>query len=504
MPDSSIDASRPDPDTLDNPGFSTAGERVAPLSSFSTLRQLVRATPLTVPPSASVRETLLKLDTAHTDAIVVVDEASRVALGIVTLRDVLRRIAIEAGDLEAPIAVIMTGGLITLPADATAHQASVIMVRRGVRHLVLTEVDGSYFNVVSQADLYAQPGARAEELVTAIIAARDVATLATLAVGVRRLATRLLAERVGSEAICQSISALNDLLTLQVIELTAGRFELPYVPWCWLVFGSEGRLEQTLASDQDNGLIFVAASEDEAASLRQAFLPFARAVNEALDACGFPLCNGNIMASNPAWCLSLDEWKSAFGEWMSNAQPEALLNSTIFFDFRALYGQDSLASELREWLLARASSYPIFMRALVENSMNWQSPLNWWQGFRYDGHKDFPHTIDLKKHGARPFVDAARIQALARGVPDTNTVERLRAASGVIGVPAHETAALVDAFYHIQRLRLEHQVAGSANEDPNRVNPDLLHALDRLILKESLKQAHSLQKRLAMEYGITT
>ena len=90
MPDSSIDASRPDPDTLDNPGFSTAGERVAPLSSFSTLRQLVRATPLPVPPSASVRETLLKLDTAHTDAIVVVDEASRVALGIVTLRDVLR------------------------------------------------------------------------------------------------------------------------------------------------------------------------------------------------------------------------------------------------------------------------------------------------------------------------------------------------------------------------------------------------------------------------------
>ena len=179
-----------------------------------------------------------------------------------------------------------------------------------------------------------------------------------------------------------------------------------------------------------------------------------------------------------------------------------MLNSTIFFDFRALYGQDSLASELREWLLAETTSYPFFLRGLAENTMKWRSPLNWWQGFRYDRNKEFPHTIDLKTLGARPFVDAARIQALAKGVPDTNTVERLRAADSMIGIPPHETAALVDAFYHIQRLRLEHQVAGGANKDPNRVNPDLLHALDRLILKESLKQARSLQRRLAMDYGI--
>jgi len=485
------------------PDSSTSSRsRVAPLSPYATLRQLVRGAPLTVPQSASVRETLLKLDSAHLDAIVVMDEASHVALGIVTLRDVLHRIAIEAGDLEAPIAVFMTGGLITLPADATAHQASVIMVRRGVRHLVLTEADGRYFNVVSQADLYAQPGARAAELVAAILAAKDIATLSTLAAGVRSFASQLLAERVGAEAICQRISALNDLLTLQVIELTAGRFELPYVPWCWLVFGSEGRLEQTLATDQDNGLIFAASSAEEAGRLREAFLPFARAVNEALDACGFPLCKGNIMASNPAWCLSLEEWQSAFGEWMSSGQPEAVLNSTIFFDFRALYGQDSLAGELREWLLARAHAYPIFLRALVDNTINWESPLNWWQGFRYDGNKEFPHTIDLKLHGSRPFVDAARIYALAKGLPDTNTVERLRAAAGTIGMPAHETAALVDAFYHIQRLRLEQQVASHGGAAPNRVDPDRLHELDRYILKESLKQARSLQQRLAIDYRV--
>lgn len=484
------------------------------LSPYTALRHLCRAAPLCVPPSLSIREALLRLDAARADALVVVDAQSRVALGIVTLRDVLRRIAIEGGDLDAPIAVVMTGGLITLPADATAHQASVVMVRRGVRHLVLTESDGSCFNLVSQADLYALPGAGAADLVAQILAARDLATLAGLAAEVRRYAALLLAERVGAEALCQRISSLNDLLTLQVIELTAAVHELPYVPWCWLVFGSEGRLEQTLATDQDNGLLFAAQSAAEAGELRRTFLPFAGAVNDALDACGFPLCRGQIMAGNPAWCLSLDEWRAAFGDWMQEAQPVALLNATIFFDFRVLYGQESLAGELRDWLLERAPNHPIFLRALVANTLNWPSPLNWWQGFRYDGKTPFAHTIDLKLHGARPFVDAARIYALAAGVAPTNTVERLRAAADHAGLQIGETAALVDAFHHIQRLRLENQIGGGGSggngldgvdetsQAPNRVNPDQLHRLDRYILKESLKQARRLQQRLLRDYPL--
>ena len=483
------------------PGKSMAA-RAATVTPYTTLRHLVSTAPISIAPSVSVREMLKMLDTAHTDAVVVVDPARQVPLGIITLRDVLHRIAIESGDLDAPVAAIMTSGLITLSADATAHQASVVMVRRGVRHLVLTEADGRYFNVVSQADLYALPVARVTTLVNAILAASELKTLIALADEIRTLARQLLLERVGAEAICQRISALNDLLTLQVIELTAGNFDLPYVPWCWLVFGSEGRLEQTLSTDQDNGLIFAASSSEEADALRADFLPFARAVNQALDACGFPLCTGNIMAGNPAWCLSLDEWQQAFGHWMQSAEPEALLNSTIFFDFRVLYGQESLAGDLRDWLLHRSPQYPIFLRALVDNTMNWTSPLNWMQGFRYDGNKDFPHTIDLKIHGARPFVDVARIYALAKGVPDTNTVERLRVVAIEIGMPLHETAALIDAFQHIQRLRLEQQASQSAA--PNRVNPDRLHALDRHILKESLKQARSLQQRLARDYAVSS
>jgi CBS domain-containing protein len=243
------------------PDSSTEQARsVAPFSPYVALRHLVRGQPLTVGPGASVRETLLLLDRMRADAVVVLDEGSRMPLGIITLQDVVRRIAIESGDLQAPIATVMTSGLITVPADGSAHQASVVMVRRGVRHLVLTEADGSYFNLVSQADLYALPGAQNTELVTSILAARDLDTLVGLAGEIRSFVARLVAERVSSDALCHRLSSLNDLLTLQVIELVAGQFDLPYVQWCWLVFGSEGRLEQTLATDQDNGLIFAADS----------------------------------------------------------------------------------------------------------------------------------------------------------------------------------------------------------------------------------------------------
>ena len=479
---------------------SSTEPRAAPFTPYVALRHLVRAQPLTVEPAASVREILLLLDRTRADAVVVVDGGSRVPLGIVTLQDVLRRIAIETCDLQAPVATVMTAGLITMPVDSTAHQASVVMVRRGVRHLVLTEADGSYFNLVSQTDLYTLPGAQNADLVRSILAARELATLVALAAEIRAFVARLVAERVSADALCHRISSLNDLLSLQVIELVAGQFDLPYVPWCWLVFGSEGRLEQTLATDQDNGLIFVAESDEEAATLREAFLPFARAVNEALDACGFPFCKGNIMAGNPRWCLSAAEWRRAFSTWLESPEPEALLNSSIFFDFRALYGQESLVNDLRSWLLARTPSYPIFLRAMVENTVNWTSPLSWWNGFRYERDTEFPHTIDLKKHGSRPFVDAARIYALVRQIPDTNTVERLRVTGEQGGIVASELAALIDAFHHIQRLRLEHQVIRVAGTVSNRVDPDDLHELDRLILKEAFKQVQSLQKRLIREY----
>jgi CBS domain-containing protein len=484
------------------PAFATEADAgAAPSLNLNTkLCNLPLQPPVVVGPATSLRDTLRAIDTQAADAAVIVDGATAVPLGIVTLSDALRAIVDEDCDLSGPVAGIMTGGLASLAADATVHQATVFMFRRGMRHLILTGADGRLVNVVSQGDLYGMQAVDSASLANAILATRSVADLAAQTVAVRRFAARRLAEGSGPEALCQWISALNDLVALQAIDLVEGGFELPYVPWCWLVFGSEGRLEQTLVTDQDNGIVFAAASAAEADDLRRQFLPFAQAVNQALDACGFPLCTGQVMAGNAAWCLSLDEWKQRFAGWISVPEPKALLNASIFFDFRPLYGREELGAELQDWLLRRMKGNVACLRAMAVTTLEQEPPLGWWRDFRLSGGKEFPHTLDLKGQGIRLFVDAVRIYALAHGIEHSNTVERLRGVRPALGMPVEEVAAMAAAFYQIQRLRLQNQVSAEFPDATNRINPDRLHKFDRQILKEAFRQARTLQQRLRLDY----
>jgi CBS domain-containing protein len=265
------------------------------------------------------------------------------------------------------------------------------------------------------------------------------------------------------------ISALNDALSRRVIELAAAKRALPGA-WCWLALGSEGRMEQTLITDQDNALIM----EGD----KGVFLQFADQVNRDLDACGFPLCKGDVMARNPRWCLSPAQWRALFEGWIENTQPRALLEAAIFFDFRALAGEARLAGELREAVLARTRENRAFLRAMAQAALEAKPPLGLLADFS-------AAELDLKLAGTRPFVDAARVLALAAGVAETGTAPRLHAAG---------EATAVEAFHYLQTLRLR--------SDANRVRVEELSDIDRRVLKGAFRQAAILQQRLALDYGL--
>jgi CBS domain-containing protein len=472
------------------------------LSLYSPLGAIVRRKPVTVAPEVTIGEALQTMEANRIGSVVVAEAGGTRPVGIFTLQDLLRRVALKNCDLDQPISSVMTTRLVTLRPQATAYQAALSMARRGLRHLLVVDQDDRLAGIVSQNDLFALQRVGVKEVSQEIRDAKDIASLQHSARDIRRLIDTMLKQGVGAEPLTHFISTLNDLLTLRIIELTLEEHPVPEVHWCWIALGSEGRLEQTLSTDKDNGIIFE-ASEADAESLRQRFLPFAQAVNRKLDECGFPLCKGNIMAGNPQWCLSAEEWRARFSDWIHHAQPQALLNAAIFFDFRPLYGEEALSEALREWLLARTGGSELFMRYMAQNALTCQPPLGLIRDFVYDDSKDYPHTIDLKMYGVRPFVDAARVWALARGVPHTSTAQRLRSAAERMPINREDVAAAIDAFYFIQLLRLKHQrdlegPVGAAN----RVNPDHLNELERHILKESFKQARKLQQRLAMEYRL--
>ncbi len=466
------------------------------------LRSLARRRPLIVTPAATLRETLYRISQDQEDAAVIVDDESALPLGLITLRELLHVVTFEHGDLDDPVAAHMIGAPLTIAADAPTHRAKVLMAKKGAHHLLLTERDGRLFGLVGQADLLGLRAGGAEVLIELIANARDVDAMAIAADRVRRRGAELFHAGMGVESLCQWMSGLNDLIAMRVIELIEDEFDLPAVPWCWVAFGSEGRLEQTFATDQDNGLIFVPPQADASDEVRQEFLAFAQAVNQALHHCGFERCRGNIMAGNPQWCLSADEWQSLFTDWLRVPEPEALLHGTIFFDFRPLYGTFDLVDRLRVWLLDQTPRHPRFLRALAELALGVSPPLGWAGQFTYERNLDFPHTIDLKLNGTRLFVDAARVWGLQHAVWSTNTVDRLRVAGALQQRPLGDTAAEIESLQVIQRFRIHQQLQSGDPDAANRVDPSDLNELHRLMLKEAFKQAKKLQLRLRQEYAL--
>jgi CBS domain-containing protein len=481
-----------DPNSAATPGF---GDDIP-------LRGLAGREPIVVPPSATLRDVLYRISQSREDAVVVADETTRLPLGLVTLRALLHAITLEGGGLADPVAAHMIGAPLTIAADAPPHRAKVLMAKRGADHVVLIERDGSLCGLVAQSDLLGLRAGGAKALIAAIAAARDVRTMALVADQVRRRGAELFDAAMGAEALSRWMSGLNDLITIRIIEVIEDEFDLPGVAWGWMLFGSEGRLEQTFATDQDNGLIFAPADPADTERTRAAFVPFAQAVNEALHHCGFERCRGKIMAGNPQWCLSVDEWRARFVDWLRVPDPEALLHSTIFFDFRPLYGGFELVDDLRGSLVQRVPEYPRFLRGLAESAVAVSPPLGMAGQFVYDKHRDFPRTIDLKLRGARLFVDAARVWSLGSGLWATNTAERLRGAGHAAGRSEADIAADVEAFHIIQRFRIQQQLSSRHPERVNRLDPADLSDLHRLMLKEAFRQAKKLQLRLHREFQL--
>jgi CBS domain-containing protein len=402
--------------------------------------------------------------------------------------------------LATPISAVMTPDPATLPVDAPAADALVLMARQAIHHIPLVK-EGKLAGVVSEKDIFALRRLSVEGITSAIARSEAPSHLPALALDIGDLAHSLLAQGMDAENLTAIISSLNDRLTERIIALESEPdLRLAGLRWCWMALGSEGRMEQTLATDQDNALIYEAASDAQ----RDALLAFAQRVNARLVACGFPLCRGGIMAGNPQWCLPAAGWQRQFADWIDHGSPEALLKASIFFDFRPLAGDAALAYDLRAWLTATARKNPRFLHQMAGNALRNRPPLGVVRDFVLSGDDAHPHTLDLKRNGVTPFVDAARIFALAAGSPQTNTAKRLRAAAHALKIPDQELADWNRAFHFLQLLRLRHQHAQlRAGRTPdNHLDPDTLNPLDRRILKEALRQARKVQTRLALDYDL--
>lgn len=477
-------------------------QRAAEQQSMSSpLSAIISKAPVCVAPETPIREVVETMVAGHIGSMVIVDEEQQ-PVGIFTQSDALKRILLPGLSLDRPISEVMSVRPHALSEHAHVYDAALAMAMHSVRHVLAVDGEGRLKGVVSERDLFTLQRVGLRQIRQSIEGAQDIDVLRQAGADVRQLALNMLAQGVGAEQLTQFISALNDTVTRRVIQLNLATHDLFGIEWAWLSFGSEGRDEQTFSTDQDNGIIYICPDIMNREELELRLLAFAQDVNRDLDAVGFPFCKGNIMACNPELCLTLESWEERFSRWIRVPEPKALLNATIFFDFRALYGATHLADRLRVSLLRMVKAQPVFLRMMAANALQIQPPLGKIRDFRTDLDPAHPGCIDLKTYGARIFIDAARIFALARGLHNTNTVQRIRLSSQRMGVAAEEAAAIVEGFNFIQSLRLRHQHFENEHGRPgdNFINPDQLNELDRRILKEAFRQVRKLQQRLKLDY----
>ena len=469
-----------------------------------SLAQLVKGPAFTCSPDAPLEQVLRDMHARRVGSVIVLNTEGQ-PIGIFTRTDTLGRVLLAGVSLEQPVSDVMSTPVRALDARATAADAALLMAQHTIRHVPVMQ-DGQVMGVVSERDLFALQRLSLRGIGEAILEASAPESLIPVAADIRRLAANLVAQGLRAREVTRLVSHLNDRLTQRLVDLVAEAQHLDGRQFCWLALGSEGRHEQTISTDQDNGLIFLSQGNLDAD--RPRWLAMALEVNRALDACGFPLCKGGIMASNPTWCLSMGEWQQLFARWIDSGNPQSLLGANIFFDFRALAGNARLATDLAAHLSQQVARNRRFLKQMCSNALQ-NSPPSSWAGHMLDtlmGDRDEP--LDLKMQGTLLFVDAIRIMALAEGILLPGSVDRLEALVERGRVPADEAQAWIESFEFLQLLRLRAQLAQTgeegalreASDPPNLIYPRRLSLLDRRILKESFRQARKLQQRLELDY----
>ncbi|MCO7545067.1 putative nucleotidyltransferase substrate binding domain-containing protein [Stutzerimonas nitrititolerans] len=458
--------------------------------------------PVCCAPDMPLNQAVSLMHSRNVGSVVIVDGQMH-AQGIFTLRDLRRLVGEGIADLSLPIAQVMTPSPFGLPPDATAFDAAIAMTERRIAHICVIN-KGRLCGVLSERDLFSLQRVDLVHLAQTILHADRIETLVSIRDRIRQLVDNMLAHGASSTQITHIITLLNDHTVRRVIELAIADVGDPGVPFSWLCFGSEGRSEQTLHTDQDNGILFEAQDTAEAAHIRGRLLPLAERINRDLDTCGFTLCKGNIMAGNPQLCLSRQEWRRRFSSFVRESTPENLLGSTIYFDLRVVWGPPEGCDHLREQFLEDIRDNRIFQRMMAENALRHRPPVGRFRDFVVTRKGEGKATLDLKVQGLTPFVDGARLLALSHGVGACNTLERLRQLVEQEAIDKQDGAAYEEAYHFIQQTRMQqHQQQARAGQPySNRLDPDTLNHLDRRILRESFRQAQRLQSSLAMRYQL--
>lgn len=439
--------------------------------------QLVRRPAVWLSAGATVGEAARLMRAERISSVLIRSEPP----GILTDRDLRQRVLASGRGPKTPVTEVFSQPVTTMPASLPIFEAWRAVLESGVHHLAIAG-PGGIVGVVTANDLLRSSAQGPLPMLRAVDLLTGRERLAGHARRLAEMTASLLAGGLDATAVAGFVARLDDALLRKLLGWAEAELGPAPAPYAWLLFGSEGRMEQTLLTDQDHGLVYA----DEGTGTRSWYQALADRVGRDLEAAGFPRCPGGRMASR--WLGPLSDWRRQVVESVERSPADA----AVFFDYRRAAGTLELAP--LDAALARAAKERLFVRRLAGGALDFRPPAR--LPLRESS------RVDLKLQGIAPIVFLARCYAIEIGSTARGTLDRLDAArdAGLMGETTH--AHVTEAFRFLLGLQLRLQLRAVVGGEPitSEVTVASLTALERHRLKESFGAIRRWQDKAAFHY----
>lgn len=223
------------------------------------------------------------------------------------------------------------------------------------------------------------------------------------------------------------VNEMHDLIATRAVDICEREMEeagygLPPVPYAFVVFGSAGRRESTLWSDQDNGLII---SDQPDAYKDVYFNTFGRWLSDLFEYLGYDKCKGKVMCSEPLWCKTVGDWKLQLSSWRSDFSWEPVRYLIIASDMRFIAGDSTLSDTWKSIFERGLDETPELALAVLRNTVRHKATLNLLGQVVTERFGEHAGDFDVKYGVYIPIVNSVRYMALQQGVRETSTLKRL-------------------------------------------------------------------------------
>ncbi len=444
-----------------------------------------------------IRTAAAMMSEAGRSAILVTSESGAM-IGIVTDLVLRERVVGGAVAIDAPVYQVMSAPLIYIDDSALIFEAVLLLQERGIKHLVVRDGGGAVASVISNEELLDVHRYSSAFVLEQIRSAASVGAIGVSLKRLPRIIKALIDSGAHAENITRVVTTISDTVLTRLLDLAIVELGEPPLPFAFVSVGSEGRGEQTLVTDQDNAIIFADVAEERLSGAHEYFQRLGTMVCTWLDQVGYRFCAGNVMAMNPSWCQPLSVWKNYFSKWIGESGPEELMEVSIFFDFRCLYGTASLTEQLRAHVFAKGMKQKAFLYQMAQNTLLFKVPIDFFGKLAVESGGEHPDTFNIK-HVMAQIIVFARIYAIFHGLESTSTLHRLDSLleKGVLGKERH--AELREAYNYLMQLRLRHQLKriDEGAEPDNHVHIDEISPMEKELLEKIFGQINQLRKQLS-------